>query len=204
MAAQGDEPPPWADMDIPPADMDEAPEATQPVAARPGPAREASADPGLARPLPAASAVTPEPVLDPAALGGELDHLWHRQVMQLCQQGLVAALVRELAMQAQCLAHQPAQGSQPASWLLRVERESLCTDANQERLRAALGTALQTEAELRIEKGKAQFTPAVKEQAIREARQRAAQRLIETDPLVRELMGQFPGAQIVAGSVRPN
>ncbi len=214
----GGEPPPWADMDIPPADIDEAPavplhqasrvsEGQSPLA-RPTPAREAPAVlaelPRSATPAqtPSASVAAAAP-LDPASLGGELDHLWHSQVMQLCQQGLVAALVRELAMQAQCLAHQPAQGAQPASWVLQVERESLCTEANHERLRAALGTLLQAEAELRIDRGKAQFTPAVKEQAIREARQRAAQHLIESDPLVRELMGQFPGAQIVAGSVRP-
>ncbi len=124
--------------------------------------------------------------------------------MGLAQQGLITALVRELAMQAQCLSHVPAAGAgAPARWVLKVERESLCTDSNRERLQAALATLAGGAAELQIEKGKPSHTPALKEQAIREARQLAAQRLIEGDALVGELLAQFPGAQIVAGSIRP-
>lgn len=107
-------------------------------------------------------------------------------------------------MQAQCLAHVPARPDEAgALWVLRVERESLCTDSNRERLQAALGTLAGGTAELQIERGKPTHTPALKEQAIREARQLSAQRLIEGDALVGELMSQFPGAHIVAGSIRP-
>ncbi|MEY2842383.1 MAG: hypothetical protein RI920_420 [Pseudomonadota bacterium] len=107
-------------------------------------------------------------------------------------------------MQAQCLQQVPAQpGGAAARWLLRVERESLCTDSNRERLQAALATLADGVAELQVERGKPTHTPALKEQAIREARQQAAQRLIEGDALVGELLSQFPGAQIVAGSIRP-
>ncbi|MEY4764878.1 MAG: hypothetical protein RI907_1551 [Pseudomonadota bacterium] len=211
-AASSDGPPPWADMDIPPGEPDAAPAAPMPQAeVREPPRRAAVAERAQAEPPVAAVAtsVAVEPVRDepepPPPDDTELDRLWHSQVMSLSQQGLVVALVRELAMQAQCLEHEPlvAGGASPAVWVVRVERESLCTDANIERLRAALGTLVAGDAVLRIEKGRVKHTPATKEQAIREARQRAAQRMIEHDPLVRQLIAQFPGAQIVAGSVRP-
>jgi DNA polymerase-3 subunit gamma/tau len=125
-------------------------------------------------------------------------------VLALCQQSLVTALVRELAMQAQCLAFEAAAAAGgEARWVLRVERESLCTDANRDRLQAALATLVQGGAQVVLERGKAVNTPAQKDQAIREARQLAARHLIENDGLVRELLSQFPGAQLVAGSVRP-
>jgi DNA polymerase-3 subunit gamma/tau len=194
-----DEPPPWADMDIP---ADEAGASSAP-----------SFEDGVAPPEPVAShRPTPAPVAaapsaaqaSPPLVETELDAAWHQQVMGLGQQGLITALVRELAMQAQCLQQVAAQpGGAVARWVLRVERESLCTDSNRERLQAALGTLVDGAAELQIERGKPTHTPALKEQAIREARQQAAQRLIEGDALVGELLSQFPGAQIVAGSIRP-
>jgi DNA polymerase III subunit gamma/tau len=214
-AQPADEPPPWADMDIP---VDEAgASSTQPFdEPAPAPARGSGA--GTVRQAPAAAAraqsEAPAPVPRPATPAASqplpplvetaLDTTWHQQVMGLGQQGLITALVRELAMQAQCLSHEPAQAPGAAArWVLRVERESLCTDSNRERLQAALATLAGGSADLQIERGKPTHTPALKEQAIREARQLAAQRLIESDALVGELLSQFPGAQFVAGSIRP-
>ena len=173
------------------------------AAPTPAPMPKADAPVQAARPLPS----TPvQPIdLSSVSLEGEsdLDRQWHSQVMQLCQQGLVAALVRELAMQARCLSHEPAAAGQPARWVLQVERESLCTDANRDRLQGALATLVGGEATLQIDRGRVACTPAMKEQAIREARQMAAQQLIEHDPMVVDLLAQFPGAQIVSGSIRP-
>ena len=45
--------------------------------------------------------------------------------------------------------------------------------------------------------------PAQRDQAAREARQHAAEALIEGDALVRGLLAQYPGARIVPGSVAP-
>jgi DNA polymerase-3 subunit gamma/tau len=216
-----DEPPPWADMDIPVDEagasstpsFDEAmapPDHASPAAPRrsaTAPSTQTQAEPvasGHRLTSPPVASATPVAPPSPPLVETELDATWHQQVMALGQQGLITALVRELAMQAQCLQQVPAHpGGAAARWVLRVERESLCTDSNRERLQAALATLADGVAELQVERGKPTHTPALKEQAIREARQQAAQRLIEGDALVGELLSQFPGAQIVAGSIRP-
>ncbi len=214
------EPPPWADMPIP----DDGASASsvgidgsggdwgEPAARHPSPEprRSSQVDGTRAQlasaPDEAVAAARPAPAVTaaPAVPETPLDLGWHQQVQTLCQQGLVSALVRELAMQAQCLAHEaPPSAGGEGRWHLQVERESLCTDSNRERLQNALASLVQGSAQLTLTRGKAVNTPAQREQAIREARQQAAQRLIEGDGLVQELLGQFPGAQIVAGSVRP-
>jgi DNA polymerase-3 subunit gamma/tau len=86
---------------------------------------------------------------------------------------------------------------------LRVERESLCGDANRERLSQALAQHLACEVRIEIDKGVATNTPAQRDQVARELRQQEAERLIERDALVRQLLQSHPGARIVAGSVRP-
>jgi DNA polymerase-3 subunit gamma/tau len=212
--AGADEPPPWADMAIPDGGPGDAPgeawSASPMAPAEPGAPRAlmpaAAPAQGLGQPtvaVPPASATDPTLAV-PQVPETPLDLSWHEQVLALCQQSLVTALVRELAMQAQCLAFEAAAAAGgEARWVLRVERESLCTDANRDRLQAALATLVQGGAQVVLERGKAVNTPAQKDQAIREARQLAARHLIENDGLVRELLSQFPGAQLVAGSVRP-
>jgi DNA polymerase-3 subunit gamma/tau len=137
----------------------------------------------------------PAPGTDPLADG------WVDLVAQMGANGAITALVRELAMQAQCVAQQD-QGDQ-SLWRLRVERESLCSDSNRERLAAAMGQQLTKQVVLELEKGKAHNTPAQRDQVARERRQHQAEHLIETDPLVRGLLSQYPGARIVPGSIRP-
>jgi DNA polymerase III subunit gamma/tau len=40
--------------------------------------------------------------------------------------------------------------------------------------------------------------------AERERRQQEAERIIQNDPLVQDLLAQFPGARIVPGSIKPD
>jgi DNA polymerase-3 subunit gamma/tau len=113
----------------------------------------------------------------------------------------ITALVRELAMQAQCVASMEEGGG--SRWRLRVERECLRGDMQRERLAQALSQLLEHTAVIELEGGAAVNTPAQRDQAARERRQRAAEDLIQRDPLVVSALAQYPGARIVAGSIRP-
>ncbi|MBH1985702.1 MAG: DNA polymerase III subunit gamma/tau [Burkholderiales bacterium] len=138
-----------------------------------------------------AQSATPDPLAD----------AWADLVAQLQARGLITALVRELAVQGQCLAHdRTPQGSRV---LLRVERASLMGEMHRERLCQALASVLGHPVELDLEQGVAVNTPAQRDLAAREARQRAAEAMIAADPLVRRLLADHVGARIVPGSVRP-
>lgn len=126
---------------------------------------------------------------------------WADVVAQLQNKGLITALVRELAVQSQCLAHRlEGQGE---LWRLRVERVSLMGEMHQERLKQALASLSGRDVQLELEQGLAVNTPAQRDLAAREARQRAAEALMAADPLVRRLLAEHPGARILPGSVRP-
>lgn len=181
-----DGPPP----DLPPEAMRDAghlPSAGEPAAWA---SASLDAEPAAAPPLGAQSA-EPDPLAD----------RWADVVAQLQSRGLITALVRELAVQSQCLAHE-VEG-QSESWLLRVERESLMGEMHRDRLRQALASLSGREVRLDLERGAAVNTPAQRDLAAREARQRAAEALMAADPLVRRLMAEHPGARILPGSVRP-
>jgi DNA polymerase-3 subunit gamma/tau len=137
----------------------------------------------------------PPPGSDP------LSDRWAELVGQLQARGLIAALVRELAIQAQCIAHEA--GSTHSLWRLRVERESLRSDNLRDRLAQALSELLGQEAQLELERGVAFNTPAQRDQVARELRQQRAEQLISDDPLVQQLMKQYPGARLVPGSIHP-
>lgn len=130
-----------------------------------------------------------------------LSDRWAELVGQMQSRGLVAALVRELAVQSQCVA-QTEEGGRSV-WHLKVPRASLCGDMHKDRLTQALAQLLEREVSLILEQGAAMNTPAQRDQAAREARQHAAEALIEGDALVRGLLSQHPGARIVPGSVQP-
>ena len=115
--------------------------------------------------------------------------------------GLVAALVRELAIQAQCIAQE--EGGAHSLWRLQVERESLRTDNLRDRLAQALSELLGREVRLELVRGAAFNTPAQRDLVARELRQQHAEQLISSDPLVQQLMKQYPGARIVPGSIHP-
>ncbi|TAK86894.1 MAG: DNA polymerase III subunit gamma/tau [Aquabacterium sp.] len=166
------------DMPEPPADYGEA------DAARRG-------GPGQAAPA-AASAGFPIT---------ELGTRWFELVQRLIAEGAINALVRELAWQAQCIAADEAGDT--LRWKLRVEQQSLRSDTNRDRLQAAITQVLGRPAHIEIEAGAPEDTPARREAARRERLQRAADELIQGDPVVLAMREQFKTARIVPGSVRP-
>jgi DNA polymerase-3 subunit gamma/tau len=172
------QPPPWVDA---------PPEAPIDEAAR---TRSASAEEAA---LPAA---------DSGLVTTVLGDRWDALVRQLSGSGAIAALVRELAMQAECVAFD--DGASPVRVRLRVERESLRADALRDKLAAALRTVVGQTVSLEVEPGVAGDSPARREQVERVRRQREAERLIHDDPLVRDMMRQFATARIVPGSVKPH
>jgi DNA polymerase III subunit gamma/tau len=146
-----------------------------------------------AKPAPAPAAVA----LEPTPLGER----WVALVAMLNQRQAISALVRELAMQAQLVVQR--DGAQPL-WRLRVERESLRAPALVEKLRAALADTLGiAPLQLEVEAGAVADSPAKREAAERERRQREAEAIIHNDPLVKEMLAQFSSARIVPGSIKP-
>jgi DNA polymerase-3 subunit gamma/tau len=179
------EPPPW--VDLPPLD-DEATASGGSAALR------TAAPPALAVP-----AAPPQPVV--AFVASPLGEHWAKVVGQIVQSGSVAALVRELAQQAGL--ERVDDSTQPATWHLLVERDSLRTDALRDKLCQALVAGLGQPLQLLLHAGVPQDSPSRRDAAERERRQRLAEAAIRNDPLVVELMSQFSTARIVPGSIKP-
>jgi len=97
--------------------------------------------PTQATQLPVAQAPAAQP--QAASLSTELGERWHALAQQMIDAGSISALVRELAMQAQCVFIDDA--AQPALFRLRVARENLRTESQLEKLQTALGECLQRE-----------------------------------------------------------
>jgi DNA polymerase-3 subunit gamma/tau len=192
--AASSEPPPW--LDVPPADED-------------GPAAVVARE---LDPAPAAAVASPAmPVLPVPNAGGEaarpfvatpLGDRWVKAVKHLVDKGLISALVRELAMQSQCIAVD--EQATPMGWTLRVERETLRGAANCDKLQAAMAEALKRPVKLSVEAGPTEDTPARRDAIERARRQAEAEQIIADDPLVRALMAQYKTARIVPGSVKPH
>ncbi|MGZ5185885.1 MAG: DNA polymerase III subunit gamma/tau [Caldimonas sp.] len=182
----------------------DAPAPRLPVAAAP-PARPAEVP--VASPLPIRSATAPDTNAgdsEKAAPGGRdraAADRWAELVEGLVAAGSIAAMVRELAMQAECTAIFEA-GAETV-WRLRVERENLRAPALRDRLQAALVEAVQRPARLEIEAGPAGDTPAARAAEERQRRQAEAEQVIHDDPLVKALLAQYKTARIVPGSVKP-
>ncbi len=121
---------------------------------------------------------------------------WAEQIATL---GLTA-LTRELAMRAECIAIEE-QGD-TLLWRLRVERESLRQPALKDKLEAALAEALQREVQLELVAGAAHDSPAMRESAQTQLRQRAIEKIVIEDPLAQALLSQFKTARIVPGSIK--
>jgi DNA polymerase III subunit gamma/tau len=185
--AVASEPPPWLDEAPPPFD-EEAPAP----APRSAPLRVAE---------PAAFRVAaPEPVsaLVRTALGDQ----WAALVSEMRERGLITALVRELAMQAELTS---AQGEGNAScWQLVVERESLRNEGFASKLATAIETINGHAVQLQLAAGVAQDSPARREAAGRAQRQAQAEAVIQNDSLVQTLLAQFKSARIVPGSIQPD
>ena len=178
-----EEPPPW--VDAPPPEEESAPPSGSAALRTPSP-------PALAVPAP------------PAATGfvaSPLGERWAEVVAGLVRSGAVTALVRELAQQAGL--ERIDAGTQPPTWHLQVERDSLRTDALRDKLCQALVMALGEPVQLMLSSAVPQDSPARRDAAERERRQRQAEAAIRNDPLVLDLMSQFKSARIVPGSIKP-
>ena len=136
----------------------------------------------------------PAPVAAPLVHTADGDY-WHATVQQLIAADAVGGLVRELALQSQLIA---VDGSQ---WRLRIERESLSQPMSRERLRVAL-EAITPNATLDIEIGSVADSPAKRNAAAANEKQRIAEEIIMGDPLVQSLMRDY-GAKIVPGTLKP-
>ena len=186
-AVAADEPPPWVDAPEQwPADEDAPPTVQAAPMPEPEPVAARAAEPIVVPPT-----IEPHPARD----------AWADAVGRMIAQGLISALVRETAMQSECIAHGSEGGVM--NWHLHVGRDSLCTEAHRERLEAALTQCLGQPVSLRLEKGATRDTPAVREQAARARLQQQAQALIEGDAWVSQVLQRYPGARIVPDSIRP-
>ena len=170
------------------------------------PARTPGAAPTVATALKVATvpAMSTMPSDDPTATsvdGPRGADLWTELVQRLVASGAIAAMVRELAMQAQCV--RVVDGADGRLWQLRVERENLRAPALRERLQAAVSQAEGRAERIEIEAGAVADTPAARDAVERDRRQAEAERVIQDDPLVKALMAQYKTARIVPGSVRP-
>ena len=176
------EPPPWLDAPF----EDETVPTTAALRVR-------EPEAALLAAMPQAAPVT----LVPSALGER----WAGLVRQMIDAGAIGALVRELAMQAQCLALDESAAS--IHCRLRVEREMLRAPAHVDKLQLVLAATLQRPVRIEVEPGVAEDSPAKREAAERARRQAQAEQIIHDDPLVQALMAQYKTARIVPGSVKP-
>jgi DNA polymerase-3 subunit gamma/tau len=171
--------PPWDSNDVPPA-----PPASEGV-----------------RPPPVASGQEPKALAAPTLHTTPLGDRWQALTTQMIERELVTALVRELAMQSQCLGVD--ESTQPPRWQLRVERETLASSSVQARLQAALAEVLGHPVTLEVQVGVTDDTPARRDAAAKARRQQAAEAAILNDPYVQSLMNEFSTARIVPGSIKP-
>lgn len=169
----------------PRAPMPEPPPAVLAIPVRQAPEPGARLQPQAAEAGRPASRFTPT----------EEGDVWHATVQQLAASEAITALVRELALQSQLVAHDGGH------WRLRVERESLNQPMARERLRAALEAAGHT-SQLSVEVGPVTDTPARRNAAAEQERQRVAQDTVANDPFVQTLVRDY-GAKIVPGSIKP-
>jgi DNA polymerase-3 subunit gamma/tau len=124
----------------------------------------------------------------------EEGHFWTETVRALIAAESINALVRELALQSQLIARDTDQ------WQLRIESESLNQGPARERLQTAL-QSLGYSVKLVVEIGKVTDSPAMRNAAALAEKQRAAEDLIQSDPLVQNMIQEF-GAKIVPGSIK--
>ncbi|MBK1685995.1 DNA polymerase III subunit gamma/tau [Rubrivivax gelatinosus] len=164
-----------------PAPVDAVPDEPQPVERRPRPVRR------------------DEPPAPPPRT--PLGDRWYALCQTMAERGAVSALLRELAWQGGLV--EVDEAAAPPRWRLQVERESLRTNALREKLAAAMAAELGAPVELVLEPGSPEDTPARRDAWERTRRQQEAEHTIRHDPVVLELMRQFPTARLVPNSIKP-
>ena len=182
-------------LTIAPLSPIEAPAASNEMSGTPVAPALPSATPVQIRNLPIREATEPSERTTPKVLlMTEEGHFWAQTVRQLVANEAVTALVRELALQSQLIARDTDQ------WHLRIESESLNQGTARERLQAALN-AQGFAVKLVVEIGKVTDSPAQRNAAALAEKQNAAENLIQSDPLVQDMIQNF-GAKIVPGTIR--
>ncbi len=132
----------------------------------------------------------------PRLVPTDAGELWHQTVSQLVAAESITALARELALQSQLIARDGDH------WMLRVERESLNLPASREKLRSALAQAGLGD-RLSVEVGVVVDSPARRNAALANEKQRQAEELVRGDAFVQAMVRDF-GAKIVASGIKPH
>ena len=146
-------------------------------------------------PAPVATSAVAAAVLPTTAPSDNtLSEAWFLVVEQLVTGQKIQAMTRELAMQSQLMKQEASR------WVLQVERESLVSSANVERLQTALHEAGHA-VTLVTQIGEVQDSPAVRLAHRQQARLSAVEEEILNDPVVQQLIAEFD-AKIVPGSIK--
>ncbi|MCX7258727.1 MAG: hypothetical protein NTU46_00070 [Burkholderiales bacterium] len=120
---------------------------------------------------------------------------WNQLVRELVEAQAINALVRELALQSQLMVRNDKQ------WSLQVDKDSLNTPSNRERLQAAL-VQFGYDVQLSVTTGPVLDSTAKRLTQENAERQARAEAIILQDPFVQSLMRDFD-AKIVPGSIKP-
>jgi len=120
---------------------------------------------------------------------------WNQLVREMVQAQAINALVRELALQSQLMARGDNQ------WSLQVDKDSLNTPSNRERLQEVLAQ-FGHDVQLSVTTGPIQDSTAMRLTRENTERQTRAETIILQDPFVQSLMRDFD-AKIVPGSIKP-
>lgn len=129
-----------------------------------------------------------------ASSDNTLAEAWFVVVEQLLTDQKIQAMTRELAMQSQCVQREATR------WVLQVERESLVSPANVERLQNALHEAGHS-VTLVTQIGDVADSPAIRLAQKQQQRLSDVEEEILNDPVVQQLITEFD-AKIVPGSIK--
>ena len=126
---------------------------------------------------------------------------WAQTVTRLVQSQVVSGLVRELAVQSELLGQQPQ--SDGYTLQLGVTKEALATPALAEKLAQAVSQWAERTIRIQVQIAPVRNTYSLREQAQQSERMQQAQQAIESDPMIQNLLQEYPEARIVPGSIQP-
>lgn len=124
---------------------------------------------------------------------------WSEWVQAMVPSQGINALIRELALQAECV----GIDEKLRQVQLRVPIDSLAGESLSAKLADALSRHTGQSWTLRVSRADVRDSLALRDTRRRERRQAQAESMIRQDPLVQDLLARFEGARIVPGSVRP-
>ncbi|MCG2586126.1 DNA polymerase III subunit gamma/tau [Massilia sp. TS11] len=157
---------------------------------------EAQAAPAAAPVARAPAAPRTEHVIAPLPAIG-----WNGNWPELAAGLPLRGVAQQLAVQTELVS--ASCDGHAAHFKLRVPVDTLRASGNTEKLAAALQERFpEVRVNLEIEIGPVWHTASAFAQAAREARQRAAEELVERDPFVQDMM-RLLGASVIPGSVKP-